>query len=98
MGDVAGIDESVGDVLREHSYIFVIRAEIAAAFVLSLVNFDDGFGIGIPVMIGIDLFCLTQFGVVFDDVLLGQISVVVLVYFVPVVLPHKGPGKTRHGL
>ena len=98
MGDVAGVDEPVGDVLRKDSYIFVIGAEIAAAFVLGLVNFDDRFGIGVPVMIGIDLFGFTQFGVVFDDVLLGQIPLVILVDFVPIVLPHEGPGKAGHGL
>ena len=98
VGDVAGVDESVGDVLREDGYIFMIRAEVSASFVLGLVNFDDGFGIGVPVMIGIDLFGLTQLGVVFDDVLLVQVSLVVLVYFVPVVLPHEGPGKAGHGL
>jgi len=98
MGYIPGVDEAVRNVLGEDGEVLVIRTEIAASLVLSLINLDNGLGAGVPVVVGVDLLGLAQLGVVFYDVLFCQVPFVVLVYGVPVVLPDELPGKPRHRL
>ena len=73
----------------------MVGTDIFASCVLSLVDLDQGLGGTVPVVVGIELFGLTKFGVVGDNVLLGQVTLVVLVYLMPVILAHESPVVTR---
>ena len=68
---ISGIDESERNVLSKNSDIFMIRAEIVASLILSLINLDNRFVVGIPVIVGLNLFSLTQLRVILNDMFLG---------------------------
>ena len=71
VGDISCIDESERNVLSKNSDIFMIRAEIVASLILSLINLDNRFVVGIPVIVGLNLFSLTQLRVILNDMFLG---------------------------
>ena len=94
--DIPCVDEPVGYILGENGDIFVIGTEIAASLIISSVNSDNRLGTGVPVVIGINFFSITQLRIVLDDMLFSKVSFVVLINLMPVIFPHEFPAKFWH--
>lgn len=97
VGKIAHIDKSVGNILCEDSDVSVVGAHVSL-IIICTINLNERFVAPVPVKVCFQLLVLMEFGVVFDEMLLSKVTVLILIYLMPVILSDEVPAEPRQGM